>query len=707
MSAPIQINIEGMTCSHCASNITRFLEKEGMKEVMVNFPGGDVTFVNDRNTPLQKIKEGIHKLGYKVNESGKKKSRSGYSPLEVKFFICCIFTLPLLLHMFFAVPFLHEPLFQLSFCLPVILIGIDYFGKSAWNSLTSGMPNMDVLIAIGSLSSFIYSIAGWILYYDSPVVHDYLFFETSATIITLVMLGNIIEHRSVKRTNDSLEELLKIQPEKARQVIIAVDKKEIIKEVSINDLIRFDTVLINDGDQVPADGKIILGSALLDESTITGESMPAEKSVGDEIRAGTILRNGSIKMRVEKTGSETVLSNIISLVKNARLSKPEIQRIGDKVSAVFVPAVITISILTFLTAFFFLHLPVQKSLLNAIAVLVISCPCAMGLATPTAIAVGIGRAAKSGILIKGGKILESIKDIDTIVFDKTGTLTTGKFTVNNFQIFHDDKKNIESIIVQMEKHSSHPIAKSLIRYFTEADEKFSPLSEITEEKGIGMSAKDKEGNQYSLSSKADNLSEELKNFDVYLSKNKNVIAALKIADEIRHDAMATVNALKRSGYKIILLSGDRKEKCAIVASATGIDQVFAEQLPHQKSEVIAHLKKEGKVMMIGDGINDAPSLALADIGLSFGNASNIAINQAGIILLNNNKLYDIVNALQMAKHTLVTIKQNLFWAFFYNVIAIPVAAIGWLSPMIGALSMAFSDVIVIGNSIRLRFKKIG
>jgi Cu+-exporting ATPase len=556
---------------------------------------------------------------------------------------------------------------------------------------------MDVLIFIGSSAAFFYSIYGWWLFYGTDLVGQYLFFETSATIITLVLLGNVLEHRSVKQTTTALKELSEIQNIIAKKVV--GDK---IIEIKFEDIKVGDILIINNGDIIPIDGKIIWGNCTVDESMITGESLPTNKEISSEVIGGTIINSGNVKIEVVNVGDNTILSQIIDLVKNAQKDQPEIQKLGDKVSSIFVPIVLIISISTFFISHFFFNISSIDAFLRSVAVLVISCPCAMGLATPTAIMVGIGRAAKNGILIKGGQTLEKMASIKNIAFDKTGTITTGDFKINNFNVIEGDVKEIKNIVYNIEKYSSHPIAKSLIKELDQYSKEID-LNNINEENGLGITAHHND-NQYFIGR---NISgEKYKKHDVYITKNNILIATINLVDEIKSGTHQVIKDLKNSGYSTILISGDSKEKCNLVNKELSFNSLFSEQLPKSKLDKIEELNNKNATMMLGDGINDAPALAKATLGVSLGNASQIAIQSSEIILLNNNNLKQLPKALQIGKHTLLTIKQNLFWAFSYNIIAIPIACCGYLNPMWAALFMAFSDVIVIGNSIRLKFKKI-
>ena len=691
----IKIQVEGMSCANCAAGIKKHLEAKGLENVNVNFSTGEASCNIENNQSEKEVAKIIKELGYTVITNSKK---DGLSKVEKYFYFTLFFTLPLFSHMFVGKEsFLHQPLIQFLLCLPVYVVGLLYFGKSAWSSLKTGVPNMDVLIFIGSSAAFFYSIYGWILFGGTHEAHNYLFFETSATIITLVLLGNVLEHKSVQKTTSAIGDLSAIQ-----EVIAKKETPGKIEEIPFDEIQLNDILIINTGDKIPTDGIILSGDCLIDESMITGESMPVSKKVGDEVIGGTIITDGSIKIKASKIGDDTLLSQIIDLVKNAQNNKPNIQKLGDRVSAVFVPVVISISILTFFIGHYAFEIEMQDAFLRAIAVLVISCPCAMGLATPTAVMVGIGRAAKNGILIKGGDTLEKMATIKNIVFDKTGTLTTGKFEVSEFNLIEGDESEIKNIIYNIEQHSSHPIAKSLCTAFKAYNSSLE-LTDIKEEKGKSISAKISRNTYQIGSAKITNTEE---THDLYVLKNNKLIATLNISDTLKSNTKEVLTQIKQKGYNITLLSGDKKLKCETIARSLAIDTVYSEQLPKDKIEKIQQIDAEFPTAMVGDGINDAPALAKATIGISLGNATQVAIQTADVVLLNNENLDQLPKALSVGKHTLLTIKQNLFWAFAYNLVAIPIAISGLLNPMWGALFMAFSDVIVIGNSIRLGYKKI-
>ncbi|MEM6348767.1 MAG: cation-translocating P-type ATPase [Bacteroidota bacterium] len=693
----IELNVKGMTCANCAMGIERYLKKEGLNDIQVDFGNEEVSFELVEPNKLPAFIKGIEKLGFEVVKNDEQ--ANGMSAVEKYFYISLPFTFLLILAMFLPPGILDNPWLQFGLALPVYLLGMYHFGRSAWFSLKSGVPNMDVLISIGITAAFGYSLYGTMTEAGS----DFLFYETAATIVSLVLLGNLLEQKSVQRTTSAIKDLSDLQPTMAQRLLIS-PSGERLEEIASKEIKKGDVLIVNEGDQIAADGILLAGEVEVDESMISGESLPVPKQLGDKLIGGTILVSGNLKMEATAIGKKTTLSMIIDLVKKAQSDKPNIQQLADKISAVFVPAVLTISLLTFLLSYLVFDLSLQLAIINSVAVLVISCPCAMGLATPTAVVVGIGRASKKGILIKGGRTLEAFGKVQRMVFDKTGTLTTGAFTIADFEAEDGLAERSKSIILALEQRSSHPIARSLSRALS--DHEAAMLIGIKEVKGKGVEAYDDEGNHYQLGSFRWLGTEEIEaGYDLYLFKNTVLQAKLKIQDEIRPEAHTMMDYLKSKGIETVLLSGDRKEKCKNIAKELGISQVYAEQLPEQKLALIEQFAAEKPTAMIGDGINDAPALARASVGISLGNATEVAIQSAQIILLNEN-LQLIPELFKISKHTVLTIKQNLFWAFFYNVLAIPMAALGFLTPMIGAATMALSDAIVIGNSLRLKRKSL-
>jgi len=733
----VQWKVEGMTCANCALTIHKYLEKEGLSEVKVNAIGGEVSFELNGAHTKEEIARGIETLGYTVageSQMPKKRKKILSTSLE-RFWFCFPFTALIMLNMLPGVHihFLMNPWVQLALCLPVYIVGMSFFGKSAVKSLHNGMPNMNVLIALGATAAFVYSLYGTLI----GQAEHYMFYETAAAILTLVFLGNYLEDASLHSTQRALNSLAKSQKVMANMIAYDNEHHEHIFSVENSQLKVGDLVLIKSGEQVPMDCKILWGDAHVSEAIVTGESAPVHKYAKDKLIGGSVLQDGTVKAQVTAVGADTVLSGIINLVKQAQGDKPPVQQLADKISAIFVPVVIGIAVVTLGVNWIVLG-KFTDALMRSIAVLVIACPCAMGLATPAAIAVGLGRGAKTGILFRNATSLELFKDIRQVVFDKTGTLTTGEFKVDDFSVVsrresslvsreignsaddsrltshdsqvttHDSRltthDEFKRLVYSLEKYSSHPIAKAITKEWKGNSE--ISWSKIEEVKGLGMRAVDKQGNNFFAGSYK--LAEGLTDDDrhsMYVIENGQLIGWVDVKDEIRPEAKQVINYLHAKAIKTFLLSGDRLDKCRQLANELGIDEVIAEQTPEQKLRKIGELNAQSPTAMIGDGINDAPALAQATVGVSMSEASQIAMQTAQVVLMGNG-LKNLPMALGLGRHTYLTIKQNLFWAFFYNIIAIPVAAFGFLTPTFGALVMGFSDVVLAVNSVRLFVKKV-
>ena len=696
--------VEGMTCSNCALTINKYLQKEGLQDIVVNPIDGTVSFTNTMSAGTDKLKKGIGSLGYHVVDGEKNDApiKPFLADNKNRFLFTLPFTLVLMLHMlhpWLPLHWLMNPWIQLSLCLPVFITGMWFFGRSAIKSLQNGMPNMNVLIALGALASFAYSLTGALL----NLGPGYLFFETSASIITLVFLGNYLEDVSVQSTQRAIKSLAKSQRVMANMIAFDDQHKEHIFPIENTQLKTGDLVLIKNGEQVPVDCKILWGECMVNESIISGESIPVAKNKKDKLIGGSVLENGIVKAQVTATGKDTVLSGILQMVQHAQAEKPPMQKLADKISAIFVPVVTGIAVLTFFLNYSLFGISGGASLMRAVAVLVISCPCAMGLATPAAIAVGLGRAARSGILFRNASSLESFKTIRQVVFDKTGTLTTGDFVISGFHSTIETVR-FKQIAYSLEKFSNHPLAKAIINEWKTTDTiRWASIEEI---KGMGIKAVDKDGNIFMAGShKATKISENDGMHNIYILENDNLIGWIDVTDEIRKEAKEVVNWLHERQINTVLLSGDRTEKAALVAAELGIKTVMAEKTPAEKLDIIAALNKETPTAMVGDGINDAPSLAKATLGIALSDSSQVAMQSADVILMNYG-LKNLPKALGLGKHTYITIKENLFWAFIYNIIAIPVAAFGYLSPTIAALAMGLSDVVLAANSVRLFVKKV-
>lgn len=703
--------VEGMSCANCALTIGKYLENQGMQNVKVNLVGGEVIFDTVESSANTKLQKGIESLGYKVVGDASKIGGDSDSPRKMNRFLKYVLftaplTLTLMLHMLPGVHihFLMNPWVQFAICTPVYILGMSYFGRSAWNSVRNGIPNMNVLVTIGASAAYIYSVTGTVL----NLGEGFMYYESTATIITLVFLGNYLEDASIESTQRALNSLARSQKVMANMIAFDDQHQEVIFPVENTQLRSGDLVLIKSGEQVPADCKILWGDATVNEAIITGESLPVTKKQKETLIGGSLLTDGTVKAQVISAASDSVLANIINLVKQAQGEKPPVQQMADRISAIFVPLVLGITLVTFIVNYIVLG-QFAEALMRSIAVLVIACPCAMGLATPAAIAVGLGRAAKNGILFRNARSLENFKNIKQVVFDKTGTLTTGKFNIESFHVTDTriSAEEFKRISFSLEKFSNHPIAQCIAENWkTKELLKWSSIEEV---KGLGMKATDKEGNIWQAGSYkiAAALTTE-DSHNVYVVKNDQLLGWIDVKDQLRPEAKTVVQYLHSRGIKTILLSGDRQFKTDQIAAELGIDQAIAEQTPEQKLDKIAALNAETPTAMVGDGINDAPALAKATIGISMSEASQVAIQTADVVLMNKG-LKNLPSALGLGHHTYITIKQNLFWAFAYNIVAIPVAAFGLLGtygPTYGALIMGLSDVVLAVNSVRLFIKKV-
>ncbi len=693
----IDLNVEGMHCASCALNIERHLRGLGVTDAAVDFSTKSASFTPSQRVSIPFVREEIEKLGYKSSLHAASLDHSRrLNTIEKKFLFCAVFTVPLFVHVFVPIQLLHNLWLQLILATPVFLVGFFHFGRSAFLSLRARLPHMDVLIFMGITAAFAYSLIGTLL----GLGHDYAFYETAATITTVVLLGNLLEARAVKKTTSAIEELAQLQATSAKRITVDQGSERVI-EINAKDIQVGDLLLVNTGDKIPTDGIVATGTGSINESIVSGESLPVEKSPGDAVIGGTLVARGSIKVRASAVGEHTVLASMIRLVKEAQRNKPRIQRIGDEVSAVFVPVVLVIAALTFTVSVFFFHVPLGAALLRSIAVLVIACPCAMGLATPTAVMVGVGEAAKRGVLFRGGDVLERMSQLKQIVFDKTGTITTGEFRLVNLRaIAHRDESFLKSLLASIERHSSHPIANSIRKELGGA-----PLYELThveEQSGLGMKALDTAGKCYLVGSFASAKKATTDDsHDLYILENETLIGTVSLVDEPKPFARETIAKLKALGFEPILLSGDKTKKCQALAGELGIERFFAEKLPEEKLRIIEALDQEKLTGFVGDGINDAPALSRASVGISLSDATEAAIQSAQIVLLKG-RFESLLTALLISRMTMRVIKQNLFWAFCYNVLAIPIAAVGLLTPAIACFAMALSDVVVVGNSLRLK-----
>lgn len=704
----IHWKVEGMTCANCALTINKYLQKEGQQNITVNPLDGDVHFDMVEGTETERIRKGIEALGYQVTgDAGKRnepKKRFLSNHLHRFLFTLPFTALLMMLHLVHeklapGLHFLMNPWFQLGLTIPVYFVGMDFFGRSAIKSLRNGFPNMNVLIALGATAAFLYSLTGTLL----DLGPDFMFYETAASIITLVFLGHYLEDASMTSTQRALKTLSASRQVMANMIAFDDKYEEQIFPIENTQLKVGDLILIRSGEQVPIDCKIIWGEAEVDEAIITGESVPVHRVKKDSLIGGSVLSSGTVRAQVTAVGKDTVLAGILDMVGKAQGQKPPVQLLADRIAAVFVPVVLVISLITLVVNAWILG-DFGEALLRAIAVLVISCPCAMGLATPAAVAVGMGRAARNGILFRNASSLEKFKDIRQVVFDKTGTLTTGAFRVSKVHVIDMPEDEFRHAVWSLEKYSNHPIARSITEAFkSRQDIRWNRIEEI---KGMGMRGIDRDGNEWVAGSwKEASSHTDDKAHNVYVMRNGQLAGWIDLEDEIRPEAAGVIRWLKNKGIRTILLSGDSEARCASIAQTLGIDEYHSSQSPAQKMEKIADLNRERPTAMVGDGINDAPALAQASLGISLSDASHLALQQAEVVLMNQG-LKQMPTALGLGRHTYTTIRQNLFWAFIYNIIAIPVAAMGLLTPALAAAAMGFSDVVLAVNSIRLFVKKV-
>lgn len=561
--------------------------------------------------------------------------------------------------------------------------------------------NMDVLVVMGTSAAYFYSIYNWYM------GHDHFYFESSAMIITLVLLGKMLELRAKSKTGEALMKLMDLAPKEVTVIVDGNTFKKSAKDVKLGDVL-----LIRPGENISGDGDIVQGKTTVDESMLTGESIPVDKNVGDKVYQGTLNLNGSIEVKVTTNMTETGLSKIIKMVEEAQNQKAPVQRLADKVASVFVPTVIGIAILTFLLHRVF-GSDVEKSLISAVSVLVIACPCSLGLATPTAIMVGTGKAANEGILIRDAKALENAEKLTAVALDKTGTITKGKPDVVDMINIKGDKGINRSILYSMEVNSEHPIAMAIVDYFHDNPPKKINGSFINiEGRGVGFQILDK--NYYALSIKSikelgiqieEDIRKQMRPEVTYvgLVEENELNMLVGLVDEIKEDSIESIRFLHDMGLKTVMITGDNDTVARKIANSAGIDKYYAEVLPEEKVLKVKELMETEVVGMVGDGINDAPALATADIGFAMGTGTDIAIDSGDITLVGGS-LKSVARAIDVSKKTMKTIKQNLFWAFFYNVVGIPIAALGILNPMIAGAAMAFSSVSVVTNSLRLKNK---
>lgn len=753
-----KFDVTGMTCAACQANVTRAVSKlDGVTSCDVSLLSNSMKVEFDKDkVNEQTICDAVNQIGYGASVHGASQSeqdgfrkewqdRQNRVELDQKnakqrLILSLVLLIPLLLIAMgpmVGLPILEgmewmmvSALTQLILCLFILFIQRHFF-ITGFKALIKRAPNMDSLVAIGSGASFVYGLVGiyQMAYYfgvqNMEMAHmamHSLYFESAATIVTLVSVGKYLESRSKAKTSDALDKLVDLAPKNAT---ILKDGKEVV--VSSETIQKHDIVLIRPGQRIPVDGRVISGTGYVDQSAITGESLPVEKNIGDSVISATMNENGTFQFEAEKVGQDTTLAKIIQLVDDAGNSKAPIARLADKVSGVFVPVVIIIAVITGI-AWLISGQTIQFALSNAISVLVISCPCALGLATPVAIMGGTGKAAENGILIKSAAILEQLHSIDTIVLDKTGTITSGKPSVQGIKLYTNTSVNdFISIAASLESGSLHPLGQAIVEYAKDKNSKLQQPENFTNISGRGIQAR-LNGHTYLAGNKR--LFEEngielnqtvLSDLDIYASigqtpllfaEDNKVIGLVSVADTVRSTSKTALEQFKKKNMHVVMLTGDNQKTANAIGKSLSVDEVISDVLPQDKESVIRKLQEQGKkVMMVGDGINDAPALMRADIGVAIGAGTDIALDSADVILMKSS-LLDVVTAIDLSSDVIKNIKMNLFWAFFYNILGIPVAAgllypaFGLrLSPMVGSACMSLSSICVVTNALRLRFFK--
>lgn len=741
----IELDIVGMNCSGCANSINSYVSKlEGVKNVSVSFSSETAKIDYEEGLiSLPKIISSIKSLGFDVVEdeenieNEKKEKLKALQRLKIFTSIglsILVMALSMQSHVSFLswlqVPHNLNLLLQLAFTSVIVFwCGIKFL-KGAISSTKSGVPDMNALVSLGTMSAFIFSLIITLNHVFNlniaalASVHD-VYYETSAMITTFILIGNYLELVMKSKAQTSIKSLKNLQ---SKTVTVERGGEEIT--IPFKKVKSGDVVLIKTGDKIPVDGNIISGYCVIDESSMTGESLPVEKRSGDNVISGTILKNGFIKVNAVKTGNDTRLAKIINLVKDASNSKPEIQKLADKISAIFVPLVIVIALSTFVIWKFAVGASFSDSMLNAVSVLIIACPCALGLASPMAVVVGIGRSADNGILFNNINAIEKLNKIDTVCFDKTGTITTGELKFENIiTLSNYSSKELLKYAFTIEKHFNHPIAKSIVHYCLDNGiGYFSDAENLNNEQGLGVSGivNKKEVSIGSLRYIKErvlttgNSEADFKEFDnlnskgnLFISINNEIAGRITFEENIKHESRLVVEELKSKNFDVCMISGDNEYVTKSIAKEVNIETYFSNVFPEDKLKIVEELQRTSKkVAMIGDGINDAPALAKADVGIAIGTGTDVAIDSADVILVKG-ELNSLTKSINISKKTVQIIKQNIFWAFFYNIIAIPLAA-GLLSPygiiispVLAAMLMAFSDVVtVIGNSLRLKTVKI-